>query len=669
MCRPALQGFLGVGTRQAILVLIVALALGLRAEASIDVGCMTLLFDADAANDKNSGKAALSFSKQCPSTQQCLFFQDDATASLQIAAGSSTFQVFENYLSEYGPKSGKEILRNAGVVFDSRSTLHIHAVGTYRGANDIGNYLAVPHSQVSNIGVAGANRTSALIYSISESEFEFVFERVEKWRVRDWAPEPVTWYVSNQQYPCSMMTKSRILELPETSLRLFVESAQEEGAISAMCTRIMKDCVGGNTQYGGSFDACTAYLSALPTFDPLCQARYGPLTAKGESLLCKYLHHYMSSEQPSKHCFHAGFPHPDAGGKIKCGPLDCASEAPSGSLGGSSAASSDAACPSGGALQPARCTAQDLEELTAATIYALPFCLPSLGGASCSASNCTQAINTYLGRFVSSGVLCDCFAQKAPSKLLSLLDLDAPTLIKECGGASQLFAMPHCVSSAERASCAHDPNLYSGKSGCVSWDWAKLESGMLREWGRASSLYGRETTSVDVATAECSVLQKLLSLYHNFDDEHHFERHVVSSLLPGAPIFPHPGGPRLVGSHEEVLAAIRSPQRRSAAGLSLGMCHYGAWDQLVDAPFVPLLQSTGTPAHAGSRLLWQRFFPGLHSPAAIVPRASARNVDLSDDASVGDYLGVELFRAAAGSSAPRITVEINPQPSTLNPKP
>ena len=163
---------------------------------------------------------------------------------------------------------------------------------------------------------------------------------------------------------------------------------------------------------GGSFENCTAYLSALPTVDPICAARYGPLTAKGESLLCKYIHHFMTSEQPHQHCYHAGVPRPDALGHIKCGPRDCASEAPSGSLGGSSAASSDSSCPSAAAPAAPKCTAEDLEDLTAATIYALPFCLPSLGGSSCGASNCTQAINTYLGRFVSSGVLCDCFALK-----------------------------------------------------------------------------------------------------------------------------------------------------------------------------------------------------------------------------------------------------------------
>jgi len=93
------------------------------------VGCTTLQFDVDAANDEDLGKAALSFSEQCPATQQCLFFQDDATANLQIAAGIRHFQIFEDYLSEDGPKSGKEILRNAHVVYDSRSTLHIHNVG------------------------------------------------------------------------------------------------------------------------------------------------------------------------------------------------------------------------------------------------------------------------------------------------------------------------------------------------------------------------------------------------------------------------------------------------------------------------------------------------------------------------------------------------------------
>ena len=181
-----------------------------------------------------------------------------------------------------------------------------------------------------------------------------------------------------------------------------------------------------------------------------------------------------------------------------------------------------------------------------------------------------------------------------------MLDLDAMTLLKECGGESQLFAMPQCVSSAKRTPCAHDPNKYSGKSGCVSWDWAKFESGMLSDWSMASSYSGRETTSVDVASAECTVMQQLLVLYYNFHSRGQFERHVVSSFSPGTPIFPHPGGPSLVGTHEEVLAAMRSTQRRSAADLTLDFCNYRSWDQLVDVPFSPTLHSTGTPAHAGS---------------------------------------------------------------------
>ena len=276
------------------------------------------------------------------------------------------------------------------------------------------------------------------------------------------------------------------------------------------------------------------------------------------------------------------------------------------------------------------CGDAELQELTAAVVSALPYCLPSLAGTSCTASNCTQAVNTYLGRFVANGAVCRCQGVEPPSGMLQTLDIDAAVLLEACGGESELLELRPCAPaqaaargearSGPQTACAHDPELYRSRSGCARWSWAKLESGMLEEWGRAASFEGRATRAEAVASAECGVLVGLMALYFNLEHPDHLMLHIAEMFGAGEPIFTHPTAARLYTSHRDVVWGLRQPQARSRNSVKFSMCFYGSWDQLVNAPLTPTVQPTGSLAHQAARAVLFEVSPSLPPLRSPSPR-------------------------------------------------
>ena len=69
------------------------------------------------------------------------------------------------------------------------------------------------------------------------------------------------------------------------------------GTLVAHCT-----AEAGTLQFNTS-NECEAYMTSLPMVDPACSDAYGPSSAMGASLMCKYLHHFMIPLAPELHCW------------------------------------------------------------------------------------------------------------------------------------------------------------------------------------------------------------------------------------------------------------------------------------------------------------------------------------------------------------------------------
>eukprot|EP00961_Rhodomonas_salina_P078330 1052611-Rhodomonas_salina.2 len=437
----------------------------------------------------------------CPETQNCLFFPDVDLANLMLAAETTVFPTGENMYSKHSPKNFFEVRDNVRVLFDEHSTFYIHQLGQYTGPSAIASYMSVPHSAVSDIGYRGVEEVLELNYRISDSALTSSFVRVEQWTHLDFREEKVVWTFDSKRYPCSAMIQTWELELPRFTVENFAISSKLPGTVERMCNRVIAACTGPYQQFNGSYDTCVAYYNSLPDHDPTCTPHFGEFAGQGESLFCKYLHQWMAPLEPQLHCFHAGFPGADVNGKLKCAPTECEAQ--------DSKKKEEKL-----KAQKQECTELDIEELTAAVVYALPYCLPSLGpSASCSKTNCTHALNTYLGRFVNNGVVCACASEPLESRLLSLLEIDAGVLLRQCGAESRLFSLPSCVTGSASAAptnapdCSHDPSLYVAKGGCRGWDWQRVESGLLRDWARKKKF--RETASMIVAEVVCPVSSQL----------------------------------------------------------------------------------------------------------------------------------------------------------------
>ena len=238
----------------------------------------------------------------------------------------------------------------------------------------------------------------------------------------------------------------------------------------------MLHCTGQHQQYD-SYEECLDYMRSLPQFDPICQHKIGPMAVQGNSYMCKYLHHFMTPFQPELHCYHSGRGRFDISGKRKCVPTDCL----------------DANTPT--ELQPnllpqvtqetifvtehngtwtetlvspetpraAKKKMQDLcgdaeaAELAAATVLSLPFCILSLNTGACH-HNCTQAVQTYLGRFAENGAVCRCndgsdTKVMRSSAMLTKLRIDAKVLLEMCSRTLTTVEFPDCLGEFDSYPC------------------------------------------------------------------------------------------------------------------------------------------------------------------------------------------------------------------------
>eukprot|EP00041_Stephanoeca_diplocostata_P017560 m.356136 g.356136 ORF g.356136 m.356136 type:complete len:1633 (+) comp20746_c0_seq2:97-4995(+) len=628
---------------------------------------------------ENTDDDILNLDESCAMTQRCLGVNDEEMLNLLIAS-TQLWSSLEDRLSEYRPTSANESIEFANIIFDDNSQYHIHGIGDYVGAVDIGNYLSVPSTFVSNVGLSGVEAVASVKGSPSNYRIHISLVRNELWNhvvselnssqtsgvpasldvfdqlapylrrlgltnatlLAQWAAfgVPTTWKIKANFYPCSIIQKETVTRFPDYTAQEFSNSARVHGTIEAMCVRVMESCTETNQQFD-SVENCTAYYTSLPLHDPTCQEKFGPYTTKGESLMCKYLHQFMAPQQPELHCFHAGPNLPDARGVTKCAPEECMDANSSDSATSHSATS-------------VICSPKNLEELTIGVIRALHVCLPAINGANCVSSNCTHALNTYLGRLTENGVVCACRDTLMPSALLQILNIDAEVLLRRCGGRGVAVGMPSCLrrESASADDRCEAPLAYLTKDGCQMWDWEKVEQQMMDQIGPDARLYGRIATSQTIASVECSVFSPLYAMFHNvrFPQQSHSMLYWRDGSSNETYIHPAPR-PSAVFHHADVVAAMRTQQRRDHMSIaSSDGCHYGGWSQI--APKITITtQDTHSVLHNATRQFALGFWRGLNTTSLKVYD------DVQFNASEDSSIYTALCRSLAGTLFQRTTLD------------
>ncbi len=91
--------------------------------------------------------------------------------------------------------------------------------------------------------------------------------------------------------------------------------------IADICAYHEQFCTGPNKQFDG-YDKCVAFMKELPKISPSCESS-GKILG-GNSLLCRFKHHFMIPFEPKAHCFHIGPGHKDMDDKVKCIDDECA---------------------------------------------------------------------------------------------------------------------------------------------------------------------------------------------------------------------------------------------------------------------------------------------------------------------------------------------------------
>mmetsp|Transcript_27436 Transcript_27436/g.75020 ORF Transcript_27436/g.75020 Transcript_27436/m.75020 type:complete len:1429 (-) Transcript_27436:268-4554(-) len=531
----------------------------------------------------------------CERKQHCLFMQDDTLFNVVQAGGSSVFPTFQNMFLD-GNTSIAKVLDHSYKIYDERSVMNILGIGSYVGPAAIGEYRVVPQY----LSSSGVLEVTDMVAVPQLSMVKSTFLEIEQWNYLAADPERrsinSTWSIDFTYYPCSIIRQKEELEFPPSTAKAFSDSGLVDRTVESVCKIVMEHCTNEWQQYE-SFEDCTAYLTALPHHDAGCQTKFGKYTAKGSSFMCKYLHHFMIPLSPATHCAHAGRGLPDANGKTKCIEADCL-ETPKKLID-----------------EKVSCTEKDLEEVVQGILYTLPFCLLSIETQECS-DNCTQAINTYLGRHAQSGTLDSCHDMiPGTSRLLDLINIDATTLLNLCHGnhlfgiglensnmhSSRLNAIPECET----------PNQYVGYgSKCYSWDWDKISMGIFHEWSQKHPS-SRVTKSDDVATAECHVFSNLYALHLNIKRN---EIPAFAASTIGSGLWIHPSGSRLQISYNNVVETFRGKQNRQGLhGVTLSFCDYpgdpARWMQ--DKTLNPTFHDTSSPAHRATRQFVYSVLPGL----------------------------------------------------------
>ena len=603
--------------------------------------CEVLSFDWGVDNPytyerQRDGEKPFTLTPGCEKIQRCLFMPDDKVFNV-IASADAAFPIYENDLSERSP-SIEQMLASAETFYDDKSIMNIKGIGTYKGPTGIGEYKVIPRFVV-DVEIPEVTK-----YVASPSIFSTVVEFFlhEKWYHLD---ETLTtkWNFEYSYYPCSVIRRREYLEFPPEAAKAFSDSAKVTGSIGSVCEVVMEHCTGEALQQYNTTEECLSFLGSLPHHDQTCQDAFGEYSAMGSSFMCKYLHHFMIPLSPEVHCAHAGKGLPDVGGKYRCIATDCQKQ-------------KDAAEPEQitGLMEPSSsCSEKDTEELVQGIIYALPFCLPSLEMQVCL-SNCTQAINTYLGRFAESGVIdsCDSGEVLGSSRLLSLVSVDAHVLFHLCSGDALLAAdVESSLLDGQSIPSCSGVNQYLGTGlRCLGWDWDDVSQGMFKEWS-AKDKNQRATQSDDIATAECFVFTHLYTQYLNIQVNQILDH---ASNLMQSDIQIHPSGHPVILSHEQVSMAFEQTQSRDGLGSTVGHCPIpgkaAAWMQ--HKPFLAVGQDTDSKAHKLSREFVYSTMKGL----SVKPTAPPVRDDVFDERGLLDYdelflsLREEIFRALLGDA-------------------
>eukprot|EP00466_Bigelowiella_natans_P016928 jgi/Bigna1/90432/estExt_fgenesh1_pg.C_700065 len=620
----------------------------------IDTGwaqmCSTLKFKFNASVPYTServdnGEEPLGFEFDCVQTQKCLYFSDDELANLRGSAIQVAFPVFEDLNLPYlTPEDGFEIIDNAHLSYDSLSTMFIQGIGKYVGSSSIGAYRAIPHPSVSDIG-SNAFLEANITYHISTARMQVQTKRIERWKHLGMVPNEVFWKLDFIFYPCSTARKLEVLSFPESTGRAFLDSAKVNGTIERMCNTIMQECRGEHQQYN-SIQDCENYLKSLPDVDPICVSKFNsPFAAQGSSLLCKYLHHFMAKFEPQLHCYHAGKGFPDSNGALKCVPTECVDEnTPSEMLEvlQNNNVTINQTVVNASAYSLA-CEIDERNEIAAATIMALPFCLIALAESTCN-SNCTQAISTYLGRYAENGALCRCQAENAiqrTSALLEKMNIDPSVLINLCSGSITLFQIPRCLGLYIPYDCEKENNQYLSSTGCRPFDLEALEALFSWEWGDQARLYGRQTQSDLVASAECEVFtiwykskhdieQGLVPFYVTKKLTPTSDRRGIREEILDSGVYIHPSLGRLEGRHDEVLKALKGIQIRGQFSNNDLPCWYETrdFDRLMSSRN-PVKHDTESTTHLAARKFIYQAFPSLntteHALIEMIPELAAND--------------------------------------------
>lgn len=626
--------------------------------------------------EQENGEKPFNFSDNCYETQECLGIRDDILWNLRTAGPGTAFLIFENILlPDLSPANGQSIVDNAQILFDNDSVMHIEGVGTFFGATGIGSYLAIPHQVVS--GIVKTSDQSRKMTVIDHNRVVMEIKRIQQWTHLGEEEYETQVRLELTYYPCSIKIKAITMELTPFTLVSFTGAATASGAMENVCTTMMDKCTGPNQQYE-SYEDCLEYMKALPTFDPICQHKIGPMAVQGNSYMCKYLHQFMTPFEPEVHCFHAGKGRLDPAGKRKCVPTECLSESTPlelrpnllppdevttsetyfENLNGTfvetlftpyEVTSETVGIQNGTEVetiatpnimpskpQPksdAVCSDAEAEDLAAATVLTLPFCMASLNHGSCYA-NCTQAVQTYLGRFAENGAVCRCNngingrLVMSKSAMLTKLRIDAKVLLEFCSRSLAAVEYPDCLGELDSYSC---PLLgtYRGSGACYKWDYMALEKAVRRDWGKEAQFRGRITTSDTVASAECSVLAIWAKQARS--DEQYYTRYTAT----GNQIFTeavdrgirvHPSLDPVELGYEEILSNMSADQIRNELSLMSESCYFGSMKELhpviLDSAqravngeqqylYPPIAYSTGSELHRKTRALIEEIFPGL----------------------------------------------------------
>jgi hypothetical protein len=596
------------------------------------------------------------FGEDCLETQECLGVRDDTMWNLRTGGPGSAFLIFENtLLPDLSPPDGQSIIDSGFVLFDEHSVMHIQGVGTFVGASGIGSYLAIPHQVVS--GIVKTSDYSRHMKIIDRNRVVMTINRLQEWKHLPNETHSTTVRLELTYYPCSVKIKTITMELTEFTLIAFSDAAIQPGAKEDVCTRLMENCVGEHQQFD-SYNDCMDYMNALPLFDPICQHKIGPMAVQGNCYMCKYLHNFMTPFEPELHCYHAGKGQFDVHGHRKCVPTDCYDENTPDELvpellyyppeevtkktifelndNGTWAETyvSPLADREHFLEAAGTCTADEAANIAAGVVLSLPFCMTSLSAQQCSV-NCTQAVQTYLGRFAENGAICRCnsgndLTVMESSVMLSKLHIDAKVLLEFCSRTLSTVDYPGCLGELDSYTCPQI-GTYRGRGACFKWDYHDIQRAVYRDWGKEARFLGRVTQTDYVASAECNVL----SIWEKQvkTDEQYYARFTATGTQTFSDnlesiINVHPSLGSVELNYSKILDAMKVDQVRDQFSLMSESCYFGSMkelhpvilnstiqtvmgglEQLYLLP--PAAYSTDSELHVKGRKFVEKLFPGL----------------------------------------------------------